>query len=249
LERASFTRNGTIWHYTNFEQRIDAKRTRMGRFADFPLQNGKAVQLRLEVNGENVRALVREIGDDWHDLGKAKIEQRVELLAGVSGVKTDADSATVTFRDLQVNDDLVAAEAMSESDIDLNAMQRFIQIPQPVNQTWQELISEVKELQRRAKEVGTLSQQEQTKLIEDGKKLGTQKTPKLNAYLGPSIARRLAENFHEAGLPEQAIRVYREFADSLDKLRVVSLKPSIESLRQAADKMEAESEPAESVSH
>ncbi len=151
LERASFTRNGTIWHYTNFEQRIDAKRTRMGRFADFPLQDRAPVQLRLEVKGENVRALVRHVGDDWHELGKARIEDRGEILAGVSGVKTDADKATVVFRDLEVEQKLVPVEAMTESDIDLNAMKRFVQIPQPANKTWRELIAEVERVQNRAR--------------------------------------------------------------------------------------------------
>jgi hypothetical protein len=240
LERASFTRNGTIWHYTNFEQRIDAKRTRMGRFADYPLQKDKPVQLRLEVSGANVRALVRHVGDDWHDLGRAKIEDRAELLAGVSGVKTEADRATVSFRDLQVDEDPQPAEAKSESDIDLNAMRRFVQIPQPASRTWKELISQVEQLQTRAKKVSDLSPQQQTALIEDAKKLGTQKTPKLNAYLGPSIARRLAENFVEAGLPKQAVRVYREFAAALEQLRVASLQPSIDSLRQAAKELEAD---------
>ena len=47
LERASFTRSGQVWHYANFEQRVDGQRTRMGLFADFPVQPDTAVELRL----------------------------------------------------------------------------------------------------------------------------------------------------------------------------------------------------------
>ena len=244
FERASFTRNGTIWHYANFEQRIEAKRTRMGRFADFPLQPAKPVELRLEVKADTVRALVRHVGDEWHDLGIARMKNRDRLLAGVSGVKTDAGRAEVSFRDLQVSEELVAAEAKSASEIDLNEIRQIIRIPQPENVRWQTLITQVEDLQTRARNIAQLSEIEQTQLINDAKRLGTMKTPKLKAYLGPSIARRLAESFLDADLPKQSIRVYREFAVALEKLREDGLREAIESLRKSADDLEDQLTPS-----
>ncbi|MCM2372333.1 DUF1349 domain-containing protein [Aporhodopirellula aestuarii] len=238
LERASFTRQGTIWHYANFEQRINARRTRMGRFADFPLQPAKPVELRLEIKGETVRALVRHVGDDWHELGIAKMHNRDRLLAGVSGVKTDAGRAEVCFLNLQVSKDPIAADAESASEIDLNEMRQIIRTQKPENVRWRDLIAEVEELQRRGKKVATLSEVEQTLLINDAKRVGTTKTPKMKAYLGPSIARRLAESFSKAGLSRQSIRVYREFAESLEKLGEDGLREVIGSLRQSADDLE-----------
>ncbi len=240
FERASFTRQGDVWHYANFEQRINGARTRMGLFADFPLQSDKPVELRLEVNGAKVRALVRHVGEAWHELGVARMQNRVALSAGVSGVKTSADKAKVSFRNLKISEDLVAVEAASESDIDLNDIQRIIQVPQSDTEQWTTLIDRIEKLRARAKKVGELSDAEQTKLIDEAKQLGTTKTPKLKAYLGPSTARRLAADFLSAGLPRQAIRVYREFANALEVLHEDGLASSITTLRQSAEELEAD---------
>lgn len=238
FERASFTRNNNIWHYANFEQRIDSRRTRMGLFADFPLQNDKPVQMRLEVDGDKVRALVRHVGDDWHELGVARLMNRGKIMAGVSGVKTDAGEATVSFRDLELKENLIAAEAKSESEIDLNEIRRIVRIPNLENARWKVLIQQIEGIHARAQKVGELSEAEQSQLIDEAKRLGTRKTPKLKAYLGPSIARRLAGNFVDAGMPAKAIKVYREFADALEQLREDGLKSSIESLRDSAERLE-----------
>jgi len=238
FERASFTRQGNKWHYANFEQRIDGQRTRMGLFADFPLRSDKPVELRLEVDGPTVRALVRHTGDEWHELGRARMRARGVLLAGVSGVKTAEDKARISFRNLKTSEDLVAVEAASESDIDLNDIERIIQVPQSDTQQWRTLITRVENLRARAKDVGKLSDEAQTKLIDEAKQLGTMKTPKLKAYLGPSTARRLATDFLQAGLPGQSIRVYREFADALEQLHEDGLTTAIAALRQSAAQLE-----------
>jgi len=104
LERASFIRNGNKSYYTNFEQRIDAKRTRMGRFADFPLDAEQDVELRLEVSGENVRALVRHVGEDWHEMGTARMAIGNAFHTGISGVKTIPEEVDVTFTHLTIGD-------------------------------------------------------------------------------------------------------------------------------------------------
>jgi hypothetical protein len=104
---------------------------------------------------------------------------------------------------------------------------------------WRDLLAEVLEFQQRAKAIASLPVQEQQKLIEQGIEIGTRKTPKHNAYLGPSIARRLAESFTAAKQPEQAAIVYRRFANELGKLRVGSLQKPIEALQSAAKDLEA----------
>ncbi|KAA5545998.1 DUF1349 domain-containing protein [Roseiconus nitratireducens] len=102
LERANFIRDGKKSYYTNFEQRIDAKRTRMGRFVDYALDAERDVELRLEVNGEKVRALVRQAGEPWHEMGTATIDASQAQHVGISGVKTIEEEVRVTFKDFQI---------------------------------------------------------------------------------------------------------------------------------------------------
>jgi len=239
LERASFTRSGQVWHYANFEQRVDGQRTRMGLFADFPVPEDKAVEFRIEVKGEDLRALVRQVGDEWHELGRAKVYDRAELLAGVAGVKTDQAEATVSFRNIKTETKFLPVDERSASDLDMDEIRRMVANPQTSKAAWRDLLAEVLEFQQRAKAIASLSAQEQQKLIEQGIEIGTRKTPKQNAYLGPSIARRLAESFTAAKQPEQAAIIYRRFANELGKLRVGSLQKPIEALQTAAKHLEA----------
>jgi len=239
LERASFTRSGQVRHYANFEQRVDGQRTRMGLFADFPVPEDKAVEFRIEVRGEEIRALVRQVGDEWHELGRAKVYDRAELLAGVTGVKTDQAEATVTFRNIKTESEFAPVDERSASDLDMDEIRRMIANPETSKAAWRALLAEVLEFQQRAKVIASLPAQEQQKLIEQGIEIGTRKTPKQNAYLGPSIARRLAESFTAAKQPEQAVIVYRRFANELGNLRVGSLHKSIEALQSAAKDLEA----------
>lgn len=128
LERASFILNGKKSFYTNFEQRIDAERTRMGQFADFELQADSAVELRLEVRDGTVRGLVRQVGDEWHEMGTAQIGAGGTLLTGVSGVKTIPDEVKVTYsRFLIRHEDPV--DAASDSKIRLDQQQNIIKTP------------------------------------------------------------------------------------------------------------------------
>lgn len=238
LERATFTRNGTIWHYTNFEQRVDAKRTRMGRFADYPLENDEPAQLRLEVRGDVVRALVRQDGD-WHEMGRAKIYDRAEVLAGISGVKTDQAGAEVGFRELVTESgEFRSVQTGSESDIDLHEMRQLMAASVDAKDEWKTLMTEVLEFQTQCRRLRELSQAEQAELIQRGLELGTRRTPKRDAYLGLSMARRLANDFLEMGDREQAIHVYRAFAEKLESLRAASLKSSVKALREAAQELQ-----------
>ena len=119
LERASFTRPGVINHYVNFEQRIDAKRTRMGLFRDYPLSNDQPVDLRLEVKSGIVRALARRTGQPWHEIGTAKADTDSTFSVGISGVNTSRQPLEVTFRNIQHQHEFVAVDNESSSGIDL----------------------------------------------------------------------------------------------------------------------------------
>ncbi|QDT13638.1 DUF1349 domain-containing protein [Planctomycetes bacterium K23_9] len=236
LERAGFTSGDGTWHYANFEQRIDAQRTRTGKFADFPVHSDKPVQLRLEVKGEDVRALVRHIGDDWHELGTAKMPGRVELYAGVSGVKTDFLKASVKFSDFDLTRNFVPVKAKSESDINLEQLRIFLRQPD-ANPDLKNVFRKVADLQSRGVKVGEMTEDQQLQLIDDAISLGTNKPAGLKGYLGPSIARKLAKNFQDAQLPEKAIRIYQKLADALETEQDASLKEPIDSLRKSAQEM------------
>lgn len=119
LERASFTRLGVINHYVNFEQRIDAKRKRMGLFRDYPLSNDQPVDLRLEVKSGIVRALARRTGQPWHEIGTAKVDTDSTFSVGISGVNTSRQPLDVTFRNIQHQHEFVAVDNESSSGIDL----------------------------------------------------------------------------------------------------------------------------------
>ncbi len=205
---------------------------------DVANRQDKAVEFRIEVRGEDLRALVRQVGDEWHELGRAKVYDRAELLAGVAGVKTDKAEATVTFRNIKTESEFASVEERSASDLDMDEIRRMIVNPQPSKAVWRGLLAEVLEFQQRAKAIASLPAEEQQKLIEQGIEIGTRKTPKQNAYLGPPIARRLAESFTAAKQSEQAVIVYRRFAYELGKLRVGSLHTPIEALKSAANDLE-----------
>jgi len=67
----------------------------MGRFADRPLRPDQPVELRLEVHAGTVRGLVRHAGDEWPEMGTARIDADATFLAGVSGVKTGPDEVVI----------------------------------------------------------------------------------------------------------------------------------------------------------
>lgn len=121
LERATFSQRGKPRYYINFEQRADGKLLRRGKATDFPIQEAASVDLRFELNGDKVRAVVRLKDKPWHEMGIAKLNDKSEIQAGVSAVKTDNETATVIFRNFKVKTDFVPVKADSSSGIILNA--------------------------------------------------------------------------------------------------------------------------------
>lgn len=243
LERASFIRQGQKSYYTNFEQRIDAKRTRMGRFADFRIDAERDIQLRLEVEGENVRALARHVGEDWHEMGTATIETGRTLHAGVSGVKTIDEEARVTFTDFMIDRD-PSIDASESSEIDLSQPERSVALPQMPNPALMKLLPKINELQARANQVEDMSDEETDHLIRDAKELASEKVDGLPQPLATGIAQGLADSFRRAGKPHTSVRVYREFAELLGQMddQSESDKSAISLLRALADRLQSKLE-------
>jgi len=238
LERASFIRNGTKSYYTNFEQRIDSKRTRMGLFADFALQADQAVELRLEVRDGTVRGLVRHGGDAWHEMGTAKINPGATLLAGVSGVKTIPDEVKVTFSRFHVRQE-DPVDAASDSKIRLDPQQNSVTAPfwKPPFLTKPD--ARFVELQARAGRFNEMSDDEQSQLIEDVKAIVKEKSDGRSLTPVLRIASVLAGMFQRADKPQQALRVIREIADALAESEGNTNDAVIAKLRATADKLES----------
>ena len=237
LERASFIRDGNKSFYTNFEQRVDAKRTRMGLFADFALQADRAVELRMEVQDGTVRGLFRHVGDEWHEMGTAKINPAATLLAGVSGVKSIPDEVKITFSGFHIkHEDPV--DAASNSEIRLDPQQNIVTATPWTTPSLPKADARIVELQARAGRIHEMSDDEQTQLIGDIKAIakgnsdGTSPTPVLE------MASALAGMFQRAEKPHQALRVYREIADALAESEGNTNDAVIAILRATADKLE-----------
>ena len=150
LERASFTRLGVINHYVNFEQRIDAKRTRMGLFRDYPLSNDQPVDLRLEVKSGIVRALARRTGQPWHEMGAAKVDTDSTFSVGISGVNTSRQPLEVTFRNIQHQHEFVAVDNESSSEIDLASPPEIMLLPSSNDTMFKKVMSGSMPLKKRA---------------------------------------------------------------------------------------------------
>ncbi len=238
LERASFIRNGAKSFYSNFEQRIDGKRTRMGLFADFPLQADRAVELRLEVRGETVRGLVRHVGDEWHQMGTAKINANATLLAGVSGVKTIPDEVKVTFSRFHVREE-DPVDAETDSEIRLDQPLNVVTTPRLSDPAMQKMFARVAELQSRAEQINEMSDTEQTQLIEDAKAMAREKLDGASFNPAIGIASNIATMFQRAEKPLLALRLYREIADILAEAEGNANDVAIARLRVSADKLEA----------
>ncbi|WP_167546585.1 TlpA disulfide reductase family protein [Stieleria maiorica] len=240
LERASFIRNGKKSFYTNFEQRIDAKRTRMGRFADYPLDAARDVELRLEISGSIVRGLVRHVGEEWHEMGTAKVPAGRNFHAGISGVKTIPDEVDVTFSDFRIQP-ARSVEASDSSEIDLSPAAQSAALPTLPNSALMKLLPRINQLQARSKNVSEMSDEEIDQLIEDAKALAAEDVDGLPQPLALGIANGLASSFRQAGNPHTAVRVYREFADLLQQRGEddPKIKSPIASLKRSADKLQA----------
>ena len=226
LDRASFTRNGEVWHYANFEQRIAGKRTRMGRFNDFQLSPQAKVHLRLEVQGENVRGLVRQENEDWHEVGIAKFDNRNPRQIGLSGVKTELDEAEVTFRDLCITQPVQAVKASTSSQIDLKP-------PGQLSQQRPALPSHltgIRKLQEKSLGIGDMTDAERTQLLVEAKSLIETIPPETSTQFTMVIAIGLGGSFERAGMPLMAERTYREFADTMDHVLDKSLVQSLHAL-------------------
>lgn len=238
LERASFIRNGVKSFYTNFEQRIDTKPTRMGLFADFALQADRAVELRLEVRGETVRGLVRQVGDEWHEMGTAKINPGATVLAGVSGVKTISDEVKVRFSRFHIrHEDPVTAA--SDSGIRLDPQQNMVRGSRSPQPNLLRANPRIGELQARAEKIIEMSDDEMIQLIEDAKAVAKESPADASQVSIFVLASNLSGMFQHAEKPALALRVLREIADILDESEGSASKAMVARLRSPADRLES----------
>lgn len=236
IERASFSRADTVNHYANFEQRIDGKRTRMGRFADFPLQNDKPVDLRVEVKEGTVRALARHEGQKWHEMGVAKVNASATFLVGVSGVNTSQQPIEVTFRNYQFGQADKEAEAESSSGLDLTSPPKLAE-PNRLNSETTKFYSGLMALQQRAKEIGEMDNDARQNLIDDAMKLVVDSDAAVSMRFTPTLVAGLSRAFLAAGDGDRAIAIYDQFIEVLtgsDDNSMNSLVKHLEAARDSA---------------
>ncbi len=218
FERASFTRAGVVNHYANFEQRIDAKRTRMGLFKDFPLPNEQPVDLRLEVSAGTVRALVRLTDQSWHEMGTAKLDGESTYSVGVSGVNTSGKPVNVAFRGIKHQQPLVAIEAKSSSNLNLSAPAKVVALPNITTSGFNKFMGEIMKLQQRSKDVDSMDAQARQQWIDDAKKIVREGDGPAAMRFSPLLVAGLSRSFQEAGDHDLAISVFDQFIEVFNNM-------------------------------
>lgn len=239
LERASFSRNGQENYYANFEMWNEGRSVRMGRFADFPLKPEQPVELRLELKQNNVRALVRHQGDNWHELGAAKIPPHEQLLAGVHTINSTGQPVSVRFSGFFLAAPFDVAEAHSRSPIRLlTHATKAAMIGGPrIDPELNELREAVSAIRRRAQSIATMSKDEKNQLILDARILvvsDSQYAPQMVT----SVAGGLSKTFEQAGDWQSAISTYRAFANALAESENELLRRQANSMISAAQALE-----------
>jgi len=235
LERASFTRRGSVNHYANFEQRIAGRRTRMGLFRDYPLKESERVDLRLEVKSGSVRALARIAGQPWNEMGTAKIDKDSTCSIGVSGVNTSNQPVDVTFRGLRHQSDFSPATQESSSEIDLASPSRITALPRTTNIAMAKLMPRLTDLQRRSKEIESMKASEKNELIDEAVALMCENDDEMNIRVSLPMVAGLSRAFRSADDNELAIAVYDKFIEGLTKLEEPYAKSMVRKLSQDRD--------------
>ncbi len=245
FERASFTRAGQINHYANFEQRIDAKRTRMGLFADFPLQNNKPVDLRFEVKSGTVRALIRHAGQAWHQMGEARVDESATFLIGISGVNTSQKPLNVSFHQFQFQQMVETVKAESTSELQLTEPAEMAAAAIDNDDSKKKMIDTQKQtrdftaaviaIQRRANEVEEMDDAARQKLIDDAVTLVSKDDGAASKRFSPMLVMGLSRAFQSAGDGNRSIEVFDRMIDILKDRDDDEMKRMVEQLKTARD--------------
>lgn len=103
LERAVL-HSGDLFHYTNFEIRVNGNLERIGRTNDRPLKGDAPIFLRVERAGDRVHGYVSEDGEKWEELNSKPVppEWCHELSVGVAAISTSKAPFSPVFSELKV---------------------------------------------------------------------------------------------------------------------------------------------------
>jgi hypothetical protein len=110
LERAALRRGDTTRYYINFEQRIDGHNVRFGAPDDFAMEFDDGIYLKLIVQGTTVTGFVKIPNEEWHEMGKKKIDDKKPLAVGIAAVNATNSPLTASFRELRLTQLESAAE-------------------------------------------------------------------------------------------------------------------------------------------
>ncbi|MCM2372757.1 DUF1349 domain-containing protein [Aporhodopirellula aestuarii] len=218
LERASFTRGGSVKHYANFEQRVDAKRVRMGLFRDYPLSEDRPVDFRLEIKAGSVRALARNDGQPWHEMGTAKIDPEATYSVGVSGVNTSGQPVAVTFRNIRHQHEFAAVENDSSSEINLTQPQKAASLPRSTKALDDELMAGMIGIQRRSRDIKLMGVAARRALIDDAVNLVSEVNAEASVRMIPPFVAWFSRAFQTADDYESEIAVYDKFIAAVKEI-------------------------------
>lgn len=102
LERASFTWDGTTYHYGSWELRKNGEVEDFASPADYPVEDSTDVYLRIERHGENLHGAMSKDGVTWNYLPPRKAVFDKKVKVGVAGVNTSKQEFTPQFSELRL---------------------------------------------------------------------------------------------------------------------------------------------------
>ncbi len=234
LERATFTNNGKVNHYLNFERREAARVTRLGAFTDRPIDPDERLELRLEVVGPLVRGLVRAVDQPWHEMGTTRYANRDTLMVGIAACNNRERPLEVSYSELQVESNPKAAIADTSSKLDLDPA-RAGQLALDAESRAQ--LAKIAELQKRSADVATMDDNAREALISDGEKLIGELPKSIVHQAGPSIAMGLPGSFEGAGLNDWAGKAYERLIAKLESLEDERMTSMIKRVRQNQERL------------
>jgi RNA polymerase sigma factor (sigma-70 family) len=102
LERASFIRDGTTYHYGSWELRKNAEVENFASPSDYPIEDGTDVYLRIERHGENLHGAISKDGVTWNYVSPTKAVFEKKVKVGVAGVNTSKQEFTPQFSEFKL---------------------------------------------------------------------------------------------------------------------------------------------------
>ncbi|MCO6044683.1 TlpA family protein disulfide reductase [Aeoliella sp. ICT_H6.2] len=216
LERASFSRDKQSHHYLNFELRRDGRRVRMGRFADYPIDAKADLRLRMEMSGQQIRALVRRIDGDWHEMGTANLGNSSALQVGIHALNTSGESITIDFESLRRERELAPARQETSSHLALNAATNRTSVRHTVGEVPLVIRQQLMALQQRTSRIDELTEQERDAIIDDIVKLVRSVPGEIRPALALTISRDVSRKFEMVADYGHSLQICDQLAESLE---------------------------------